>query len=112
MKMKTNAAYSERWLKYIFRSLGSSPLVEPRVRVKHGEAPFSRDAAYRWNHLPDDLKCAPAIATVKSKILTAVGSLTAKWLRRIIAMYLSSPTFPVSLYTLNCTTKMKMPQKM
>ena len=56
------------------RSLGSSQLVEPRVRTKQSELAFSYSAVHRWNKLPLDIKCAPTLDTFKVKLKTLLFS--------------------------------------
>ena len=52
------------------RSSGSSHLVIPRVHSKQGESAFSCYASRSWNQLPEEIRCAPTVATFKSRLKT------------------------------------------
>ncbi len=50
------------------RSLGSSPLEIPRVHTKQGESAFS------YYQLPEEIRCAKTLATLKSRLKTHLFS--------------------------------------
>jgi len=52
------------------RSSGSSHLEIPRVHSKQGESAFSCYASRSWNQLPEEIRCAPTVATFKSRLKT------------------------------------------
>ena len=56
------------------RSAGSSQLEIPRVHSKQGESAFSYHASHRWNQLPEQIRCAPTVATFKSRLKTHLFS--------------------------------------
>ncbi len=56
------------------RSLGSSQLEIPRVHTKQGVSAFSYSAARSWNQLPEEIRCAKALATFKSRLKTHLFS--------------------------------------
>ena len=53
----------------------SGQLVELRVQTKHGEAALSCYAAFNWNKLPEDLRCAPNGSLLKDLRCAPNGSL-------------------------------------
>ena len=56
--------------KRTLRSLGSHQLEIPRVLSKQGESAFSYYASRSWNQLPEEIRCAPTVATFKSRLKT------------------------------------------
>ena len=56
------------------RSAGTSLLITPRVKTKHGEAAFSYSASCKWNKLPDELKQAETLNTFKTRLKTFMFS--------------------------------------
>ena len=45
-------------------------LVEPRVQAKHGESACNGYAVCNWSKQPEDLSCAPNVATFKPSLKT------------------------------------------
>ncbi len=56
------------------RSVGSSQLEIPRVHTKQGESAFSYFATRSWNLLPEEIRCAEILATIKSRLKTHLFS--------------------------------------
>ena len=52
------------------RSSGKGLLTVYRPKTKHGKASFKYFASYSWNKLPETLRCAPNVATFKSRLKT------------------------------------------
>lgn len=52
------------------RSSGKGLLTVYSPKTKHGKASFRYCAAYFWNKLPETLRCAPNVATFKSRLKT------------------------------------------
>jgi len=50
------------------RPLGSFQLEIQRVHSKHGESAFSYYVSRSWNQLPEEIECAPTVATFKSRL--------------------------------------------
>lgn len=49
-------------------SSGTSLLIVPRVKTKHGKAGFSYYVTNSWNKLPEDLRLVQTLTTFKSRL--------------------------------------------